>query len=264
MAAADVLRIAMWSGPRNISTALMRAWGNRTDTFVCDEPLYAYYLRATGLPHPGAAEVIRRQENDWRKVVALLTGNVPGGRRIFYQKQMAHHLLPEIDRSWLSQVSNCFLIREPREMLTSLIKITPHPTAADTGLPQQVEIFDLVRRQTGDVPPVLDAKDVLEDPPRLLRRLCERLGVEFREEMLHWPPGLRETDGVWAPHWYKEVESSTTFRPYRPKSDPLPPELEALYAECREYYDQLDAHRLCVRDEPGTQHQEAGDVGLRR
>jgi hypothetical protein len=244
MAAAGVLRIAMWSGPRNISTAMMRSWGNRPDTSVCDEPLYAHYLKATGLTHPGAEEVIHHHENDWRKVVAALTGDVPGGRRIFYQKHMAHHLLPEIDRSWLSQVSNCFLIREPREMLTSLIRITPHPTAADTGLPQQVEIFELVRRETGAAPPVLDAKDVLDDPPRLLRLLCAGLDVEFREEMLRWTPGLRETDGIWARHWYQEVQTSTSFRPYRPKPDPLPEGLEDLYAACCGYYERLYALRL--------------------
>jgi hypothetical protein len=263
MAPDDVLRIAMWSGPRNISTALMRSWGNRPDTFVCDEPLYAHYLRATGRPHPGAEEVIRHHETDWRKVVALLTGDVPGNRPIFYQKHMAHHLLPEIDRSWLCEVSNCFLIREPREMLTSLIRITPYPTAADTGLPQQVEIFELVRRQSGIDPPVLEAKDVLDDPPRLLQLLCDRLGVDFREEMLQWTPGLRETDGIWAPHWYREVETSTSFRPYRPKSDPLPEEFADLYAECRGYYERLYRHRLRAGGEPRTQHRAARDEGIR-
>jgi hypothetical protein len=211
---------------------------------VCDEPLYAYYLKATGLPHPGAGEVIRRHENDWQKVVEKLLGDVPDGKRVFYQKHMAHHLLPEIDRSWLARVTNCFLIREPREMLTSLIRITPHPTATDTGLPQQVEIFELVRRQTGGVPPVLDSRDVLNDPPRLLRLLCERVGIEYLAEMLHWTPGPRATDGIWARHWYKEVETSTSFRPFQPKSDPLPEEFGGLYDECREYYEHLYQHRL--------------------
>src|SRR3954447_3613844 len=208
------VRIAMWSGPRNISTAMMRAWGNRSDTFVCDEPLYAHYLRETGILHPGADEVIRCHEPDWRKVVAWLTGPVPEGKAIFYQKQMAHHLLPSIERGWLADLTNVFLIREPREMLTSLIRVTPDPTLEDTGLPQQVALFEEERRRTGAVPLVLDARDVLEDPRGMLERLCRGLGVPFAEAMLSWPPGRRETDGIWAKHWYSAVEQTTSFQPY--------------------------------------------------
>jgi hypothetical protein len=238
------LRIAMWSGPRNISTALMRAWGNRPDTAVCDEPLYAYYLSRTGADHPGAAEVMACQDTDWRRVVALITGPIPGGKPIFYQKHMAHHLLPEAGRDWLDQVANCFLIREPRDMLTSLVKRLPRPKLADTGLPQQVEIFRWVHSRTGTVPPVLDARDVLESPRRQLGLLCDSLGVAFSETMLSWPPGRRETDGVWAKNWYAEVERSTGFAPYRPKADPLPEHLNDLYAECLEFYRVLFHNRL--------------------
>src|SRR4051812_20432340 len=146
----------MWSGPRNISTAMLRSWGNRPDTFVCDEPLYAHYLLRTGAPHPGAEEVIRWHETDWRQVVAWLTGDVPGGKAIFYQKHMTHHLLPEIDRGWLDRVRNAFLLRAPRAVLTSLARVLPEPRLEDTGLPQQLELFELVRRRTGRVPPVVD------------------------------------------------------------------------------------------------------------
>jgi hypothetical protein len=238
------IRLAMWSGPRNISTAMMRSWGNRPDTFVCDEPLYAHYLHATGKRHPMADEIIAAGETDWRAVVAWLTGPVPEGKSVFFQKHMAHHLLPGIDRGWLSEVTNCFLVREPREMLTSLIKVVPDAKLEDTGLPQQVEIFELVRRETGTTPPVLDAKDVLDDPRGVLLRLCERLGVEFTAVMLNWPPGPRETDGVWAPHWYQQVETSTCFRPFAPKNEPLPEEFQPLLAECEEYYDELHSQRL--------------------
>jgi hypothetical protein len=238
------VHIAMWSGPRNISTALMRAWGNRPDTAVCDEPLYAHYLMQTRAPHPGADEVIASQDTDWRRVVAGLTGPVPGGRSVYYQKHMAHHLLPDIGRDWLGQVTNCFLIREPQQMLTSLAKHLPQPTLADTGLPQQVEIFEWVRGRAGAVPPVLDARDVLQHPRRLLRRLCAALGLEFTDAMLSWPPGRRDTDGVWAKHWYGEVEQTTSFAPYRPKADALPAQLAALYAECVPYYQTLYHHRL--------------------
>ena len=238
------LYLATWSGPRNISTALMRSWGNRPDAFVCDEPLYAHYLHATGKRHPIAEEVIAAGETDWRKVVAWLTGPIPQGKSVFFQKHMAHHLLPSIDRGWLADVTNCFLIREPREMLTSLIKVVPDAKLEDTGLPQQVEIFNLVRRETGKIPPVLDSKDVLDDPSSMLARLCGRLDVAFTDAMLHWPPGPRETDGVWAPHWYHQVESSTGFRPFTPKNEPVPEDYLPLLEECDKCYAELYAQRL--------------------
>jgi hypothetical protein len=237
-------RIAMWSGPRNISTALLRSWGNRPDTFVCDEPLYAHYLLKTAIPHPGADEVIRHQETDWRKVVAWLTGEVPNGKRVFYQKHMAHHLLPEIDRGWLDQVTNAFLIREPREVVTSFVRVAGEPQLPDTGFPQQLEIFSLVRQRTGRVPPVVDARDVLEDPARLLRLLCQALDVDFSEAMLSWPAGLRPTDGVWAKYWYDAVVKTTSFQPYRPKNEAVPPHLAGLLEQTQATYRQLYEHRL--------------------
>lgn len=240
----DPLRIAMWSGPRNISTALMRSWGNRPDTAVCDEPLYAHYLLHTRLDHPGADEVIARHESDWRRAVAGLLGPVPGGKAIFYQKHMAHHLLPHLERDWLDRVTNAFLVREPREMLTSLAKVLREPRLEDTGLPQQVEIFRRVRERTGRTPPVVDARDVLDDPRGTLGALCESLGVAFDEAMLSWPPGRRETDGVWAKHWYDSVEKTTTFQPYRPKDEPVPDHLLGILGECEAYYETLHEHRL--------------------
>jgi hypothetical protein len=240
----EPLRIAMWSGPRNISTAMMRSWGNRPDTVVCDEPLYAHYLETTGLGHPGARDVIDNGETDWRAVVAWLTGPIPGGKTIFYQKHMAHHLLPGIDRSWLDRVTHAFLIRDPRDVLTSLMEFLPDPTLEDTGLPRQVEIFERAERETGRIPPVIDSRDVLQDPEGQLRLLCRALDVSFRMEMLSWPAGARDTDGVWAKHWYASVEGSTTFRPWAPKTVPLPPRLRDLHVECVRYYERLHRHRL--------------------
>ncbi len=237
----------MWSGPRNISTAMMRSWGNRSDTFVTDEPLYAHYLKSTGLQHPGAAEVIAHHESDWRNVVAWLTGPIPQpGKTIWYQKHMSHHLLPEIDRDWLTAggVLHAFLIREPREMLTSLMRNTPNPTLRDTGLPQLVEIFEHIWRERGRTPPVIDSRDVLKDPRKLLGLLCDALGVPFDDAMLHWPAGPRETDGIWAKHWYASVEQSTTFEPYKPKDDPVPGALRPLLTECMRHYERLHAVRL--------------------
>ncbi len=239
-----VCRIAMWSGPRNISTAMMRSWGNRSDTFVCDEPLYAHYLLKTGTPHPGAAEVIRAHEIDWRKVVDWLTGPVPGGKVIFYQKHMTHHLLPGIDRGWLDRVSNAFLIREPRAVVASFVRIAGTLRLEDTGYPQQLEIFNIVRQRTGRAPPVVDARDVLEDPARLLRQLCAALDVEFTETMLSWPPGPRDTDGVWAKYWYDAVVKTTSFQPSRPKDLPVPAELAGLLADAEAIYRQLYEHCL--------------------
>lgn len=240
------LRLAMWSGPRNISTAMMRAWGNRPDTFVCDEPLYAHYLQATGRGHPGAEEVIAAGETDWRKAVDWLTGPVPEGKAIFYQKHMTHHLLPDMDRDWLGALTHCFLIRDPAEVITSYVKKNQDPTVdlGDLGFVQQAEIFEWVRAQTGRTPPVLDARDVLDAPAPMLRRLCETLGVEFLPAMLSWAPGLRATDGVWARHWYTEVETSTGFRPYTPKPEPVPEALHGIYEQCREAYEQLYAYRI--------------------
>jgi len=234
----------MWSGPRNISTAMMRAWDNRGDAFVCDEPLYAHYLAQTGRQHPGTAEVIAAGETDVKKVIDWLLGPVPGGKHVFYQKHMSHHLLPDMDRGWLRRVTNCFLIREPREVITSLIKHVPDATLPDTGFPQQAEIFERVIEWTGKVPSVVDARDVLNDPRGVLGRLCEAVGVAFTDRMLSWPPGLRETDGVWAKYWYKEVETTTSFRPYKPKDEPVPERMLGVLEKCEECYRRLYAHRL--------------------
>ena len=238
------VRIAMWSGPRNISTAMMRAWENRNDTVVVDEPFYAFYLQQTDVDHPGAEEVMAQGETDWRKVIAQLTGPVSNGARIFYQKQMTHHLLPEISREWLGEMTNCFLIRNPAEVIASYIKKNPDPTLQDLGFVQQAEIFDFVRRETGSVPPVLDAADVLRNPERMLRLLCDAVAVEFNEAMLSWPLGRRETDGVWAKYWYAEVERSTSFQPYRERKVEVPENLRAVHARCQGIYEDLYQHRL--------------------
>jgi hypothetical protein len=234
----------MWSGPRNISTAMMRSWGNRPDTFVVDEPFYAHYLSATGKKHPGADEVIAAGETDSQKVIAQLTGPIAKSKRIFFQKQMAHHLLPGVDREWLGEVTNCFLIRDPREVIASYVKKREDPALQDLGFMQQVEIFDFVCSRTNSVPPVVDARDVLENPERVLRLLCDAIGVEFSESMLSWAPGFRETDGVWAKHWYGEVATTTSFQPYRPSHAEVPAHLREIHDRCRECYDRLHEYRL--------------------
>ncbi len=225
---------------------MMRAWGNRPDTFVIDEPFYAFYLRATGKKHPGADEIIATGETDWRKVVEQCGSRLsaPTGMKIFYQKQMTHHLLPEIDREWLVGMTNCFLIRDPREVILSYIKKQGDPTLEDLGFVQQAEIFDWVRVRTGSIPPVIDASDVLQNPERIFRLLCTAVGIEFDESMLSWPSGLRETDGVWARYWYGEVAKSTSFQQYKPREGIVPDRLYELYEQCREYYEGLYEYRL--------------------
>jgi hypothetical protein len=234
----------MWSGPRNISTAMMRSWGNRRDTVVIDEPFYAFYLDATGKEHPGAAEVIAQGENDWRKVVQRLLSELPTGKRILFQKQMAHHLLPETRREWILSVTNCFLIRDPREVILSYIKKSADPVLEDLGFVQQCDLFNFVRERKNSIPAVIDATDILRAPRRMLELLCQTIGVEFDPAMLCWPAGLRETDGIWAKYWYDEVAKSTSFQPYTPRKGIIPDRLQRVYDRCRECYEELHQYRL--------------------
>jgi len=227
-----------------MSTAMMRAWGNRPDTFVCDEPFYAHYLQQTGVDHKGAQEVIDHHVKDWRKVVEWLTGPIPEGKALFYQKHMAHHLLPDMEREWLTMMTHCFLIRDPVEMLPSLDEKFAFPQLRDTGFPQQVEIFHAVCKEQKTVPPVIDSKDLLQAPEGILRQCCDRLGIPWRDSMLSWAPGPRETDGIWSKHWYHNVEKTSTFQPYKKKEAPLPEHLIDLNKECQSYYQELYPHRL--------------------
>jgi hypothetical protein len=231
-------RVAMWSGPRNISTAMMRSFSARADTIVADEPFYAHYLAVTGLDHPGRADVLASQPTRWQDVAAELTGPLPSDVAVYYQKHMAHHLLPEMGRSWLGGLTHAYLIRDPAHVVASYARVRGEPTLADLGYPQQAEIF---RAHGG---PVVDAADILRDPAAVLRRLCDALGLDFDPAMLAWPPGPRDTDGVWAPHWYAAVHASTGFAPYDPAPAEVPLRLRPLVEAAQPYYDELAAHRL--------------------
>ncbi len=243
-------RIAAWSGPRNISTALMRSWDSRPDTAVVDEPLYAYWLQATGAPHPGRDEVVRAYPTDWREVVGHLTGPVPGDRPIWFQKHMTKHVTEEVDLDWLDGFRHLFLIRDPAEVVVSFAKVS-QVDLDETGLPQQVRLFEHVAERTGQVPPVVDARDVLTAPRAMLRTVCAALDVPFDPAMLSWEAGRRVTDGIWAPYWYAAVERSTGFEPYRPTTTAVPAHLTELLARCRPLYEQLAQHRLTVDDPAG-------------
>jgi hypothetical protein len=242
---APVTRLAVWSGPRTISTALMRSWENRPDTIVIDEPLYAHYLNATGLDHPGRAEVIGAGETDWRNVVATLLGPVPNGTRVFYQKHMAHHLLPAVERGWVVGLTNVLLIRDPREVVASYVRSRADVTTDDLGLPQQVQLYDELAA-AGSPPPVIDARDFLLDPESYLRAMCRYVGLDFSSQMLAWPPGRRDSDGVWGRYWYDSVWRSTGFAEYRPRDPQLDRRAATVAEECRPLYERLHRARWVV------------------
>lgn len=220
----------------------MRSWENRPDTAVVDEPFYAYYLARTGIEHPGRDAVLAVGETDWRRVIAGLRDAPPPGVDLVYEKQMVHHLLPEVERSWLLEATNVLLIRDPREVVASYVKSRSNVTADDIGLRQQVTLYDdLVA--AGHAPVVIDAADFLRDPAAHLRLMCDLVGVDFLPAMLHWPPGPRDSDGVWAPYWYASVWASTGFAAHSPRRDELSGDAADVAAECAPLYARLFAER---------------------
>lgn len=249
MSCAATLRIAMWSGPRNISTTMMRAFENRADTSVSDEPFYAAYLAATGYDHPLRAAVLLSQPQDWPAVAARLIGDAPEGRPVWYQKHMTHHMLPGFGLDWMDQVTSAFLIRAPEAVLASYTAKREAVSLEEIGLPAQVELFDRVADRTGSAPVVLDARDVVTDPRAALMALCARCGIGFDPVMLSWPAGRRASDGVWAPAWYDKVEASTGFGAVRGEVtlDDLDDRLKPIAEAGRPLYDRLAAHRIALR-----------------
>jgi hypothetical protein len=236
------VRIAMWSGPRNISTAMMRSFENRPDCAVVDEPFYAAYLAATGLDHPMREAVLAAQPTDWRVAAKSLVGDAPAP--VFYQKHMTHHMLPAFGLDWLSACRSAFLIRDPAAVLASYVKRRAAVTLEDIGVVRQHELFEREAARLGHAPPVVDAADVLADPAATLAALCAALGVPSSEAILRWPAGRRDSDGVWAPAWYEAVERSTGFaRPERPP-EPLPAELARIAEAARPHYEALARWRL--------------------
>ena len=237
-------RIALWSGPRNLSTALMRSWGSRPDTAVSDEPFYAYYLHKTGIEHPGRAEIIAQYDTDWRKVASRLNGPIPNGKSIWYQKHMTHHILPEMTLDWLAEFKHAFLIRNPAEVLASYTRVRESVSLDDLGLPQQIRLYEYVMSLGGNPPPVLDSRDLRRDPRHSLELLCAALEIPFMEQMLSWRAGPRESDGIWSKYWYASVAESTGFKPYEEVEARVDPALEDIHGEAMNYYDRLHAARL--------------------
>jgi len=238
------IRIAMWSGPRNLSTAMMRSFGSRPDTFVSDEPFYGAYLKETRDPQPMAEEVMASMDCDWHSVAQAMTGPSPSVSPIWYQKHMAHHMVGPISHDDLPGLHHAFLIRDPERVIASYAVKRVAVRPDHLGVERQVEFFDREADRLGHAPPVIDSADILRDPAAMLERLCTELGISWDPAMLRWQPGIRETDGIWASHWYDAVAASTGFGP--PEGNPvqLDDDGKRVADQCRPFYEQLATHRL--------------------
>ncbi|MDB5721273.1 MAG: Branched-chain amino acid aminotransferase [Alphaproteobacteria bacterium] len=234
----------MWSGPRNLSTAMMRSFGNRSDTFVSDEPFYGAYLRDSGAPHPMREEVMAAMDCGWESVARTLSGPCPGGQAIWYQKHMSHHMIGPVGFDDLAGFTHAFLIREPARMIASYLRARESAAFEDLGLDRQADIFAREADRLGRAPPVVDAADLLSAPEPVLASLCGALGIPYDAAMLAWPAGRRSTDGIWASHWYAGVDASTGFGPPETGSVTLDSAAARLADRCRPYYERLAAHRL--------------------
>lgn len=228
--------ISLWSGPRNVSTALMYSFAQLNDVTVIDEPLYAHYLSKTDVTHPGDQEVLETMEHDGTKVLRTIIEQEEN-KPILFLKNMAHHWI-ELDDRWLHKFENVFLIRNPEEMLPSLIHQLPHPTLRDTALKTQVDLFEKLT-SNGHSPMIVDSKNLLLNPKEILSNLCSHLDISYSPSMLTWPKGARKEDGIWAKYWYHNVHKSEGFSPYSVKNEPFPSSLRPLLEECRPYYNYL-------------------------
>lgn len=237
------IRIAMWSGPRNISTAMMRSWENRADTSVVDEPFYAYYLDQTQSPHPYFNEVIESQPIKYEEVVAQLT-TLECNSQYQYQKHMTHHMLDDVDLAWTSQLQHCFLIRDPEQVVNSYSNSRGECSAQDIGIIRQAQLYEEISEITGQDIPIIDSNDVLNDPANILSQLCNRLSLPFTSSMLAWPKGPRASDGVWASHWYHSVEQSTGFGEVPQRKFTLTKTQRQVVEEVRPYFSMLSKMRI--------------------
>lgn len=237
------IRIAMWSGPRNLSTAMMRSFGARADCFVSDEPFYGAYLKATGDPQPMADAVIASMDCDWQSVAQRMSDERPAAP-IWYQKHMAHHMVGPVAYDDLRGLRHAFLIRDPARVVASYAAKRVAVRPDHLGTARQVEFFDREADRLGKAPPVIDSADILADPETMLTKLCEALEIPWDTAMLRWQAGPRETDGIWASHWYDAVMASTGFGPPESQSLKLGEEEQAVADACRPDYDYLARFKL--------------------
>ena len=238
------IRIAMWSGPRNLSTAMMRSFGSRPDTFVSDEPFYGAYLKATGDLQPMADQVMASMDCDWASVARTMAGPCPTGAPIWYQKHMAHHMVGPIAHDDLPSLTHAFLIRDPARVVASYAAKRVAVRPDHLGVERQVEFFEREADRLGRAPPVVDSADILANPEGVLSRLCREIGIEWDPAMLLWQAGLRETDGIWASHWYDAVAASTGFGPPDQGQVELDDDARRVADTCRPYYERLAEHRI--------------------
>lgn len=234
-------RINLWASPRNISTAIMYSFAQRTDMTVVDEPFYASYLKETGIVHPGQEKILASQSQDFNTVLNEIILKQYKTPNVFF-KQMSHHLLKNV-KDFMLKCKNVILIRDPKEMIISFSKVIKSPTISDLGLKQSHEIYQFLILE-GHEPVVIDSNELLKNPEKILRSLCKKLLIPFEPNMLHWEAGKRDEDGIWAPYWYTNVHQSTGFKPYHKKDAPLDPQFEELYQECVPLYLDLQKNSL--------------------
>jgi len=237
-------RISMWSGPRNISTALMRSFENRSDTAVIDEPFYSFFLKNTGIKHPIYKEVIEKYDSSWNNITNTLIGSIPNNKNIWYQKLMTHHWVDNQPLDWTINTINCFLIRNPKNVILSYLKIYKDVTPELIGLPQQIKIFNYVIKKTNKIPTVISSEDILKTPKLMLKKLCHLLEIPFLEQMLSWPMGPRDSDGIWGKYWYRNVVKTSSFSNPPKKNEKFPKEFSSLLDECNEYYKQIEKYKI--------------------
>ena len=237
--------IAMWSGPRNISTALMRSFENRTDCFVSDEPFYAYYLNETKLNHPLKEKIIETGEIEFNNIVSYLSGSIPELKNVWYQKHMSHHIIDYNNLDWILKFNNCILIRDPKEVIISYTKKNKLDSINQLGIPQLYEIYNTLINN-GISPIIIDSNDIVSNPKKTLKILCKKLNIPFDKKMLQWPKGKRKTDGVWSEYWYKNVESSTEFKPFRKSEKNISSNHFSIYKDALYYYDYFLKNKINI------------------
>ncbi len=232
------MRIACWSGPRNISTALMRSWSSRESTFVSDEPFYAYYLKEKAVKHPMHKEIIEYYPNQYEDIVMSLTSKIPENKEHWYQKHMAHHLIDFENISWIQEFENCILIRHPKDVISSYIKKNNLTHIDELGYSQQYKLIEYLKKNNQKII-VIDSSILLQNPKRILSQWCKNLNIDFSIKMLRWKRGLYSTDGIWGVHWYNNVINTNQFVSFKKKGNNIVSEHQSIYDQALVYYNEM-------------------------